>query len=140
MVAIDGFSEAFSHELWMWLCFIFGTLIYMLKRAYYLVKGPNPIANTYAEYFRMSWIPLLVREVVDAGVFWALFYPDVVNPVFAHFGLSFQLHSAVLSMPPVVALFLGLGMDSIVDFLVTKIPYVKDWLPQMPGPLQPGAK
>jgi hypothetical protein len=58
-----------------------------------------------------------------------------LNPVLAKLGLSWQIHSPMSSMPAVVALFVGLAMDSIVDFAVTKIPYVKDWLPQMPPAL-----
>ena len=128
-----------THELWLWLCFLFGMGIYMLKRAYYLVKGPNPVANTYKQFIEVCWIPLLVRGVVDSGLFWASFYPDILNPVAGWFGLTWKLHSPMSELPAVVALFVGLAMDSIVDFAVTKIPYVKDWLPQMPPPLTKGA-
>src|SRR5215469_4890242 len=123
------------NDLWLWLWFLVGMFVYMLKRAYYLVTGPNPVANTYGEFIRKCWIPLLVRAVVDSGLFWAAFYPDMVNPMIAKFGFSFQLHSPMSAMPGPAALFIGLGMDSLVDFGVTKIPYVKDWLPQMPPPL-----
>lgn len=125
-----------QHELWLWLWFIFGMLIYMLKRAYYLVKGPNPVASTYSQFIVACWIPLLVRGVVDSGVFWLSFYPDFLNPVLSKFGLSWQLHSPMSDMPAVIALFMGLAMDSIVDFAVTKIPFIKDWLPQMPPALK----
>lgn len=126
-----------TQELWLWIWFIAGTMVYMLKRAYYLVKGPNPVASTYVQFIEVCWIPLLVREAVDAGIFWASFYPDILNPIFSHFGLTFQLDAPMLKMPAVVAFFVGMGMDSIVDFAVTKIPYIKDWLPQMPPPLKP---
>ena len=125
-----------KHELWLWVWFGLGMSVYMLKRAYYLVKGPNPIANTYGQFINACWIPLLVRAVVDSGVFWATFYPDMLNPIAAKFGLTWQLHSPMSDMPGPVALFVGLAMDSIVDFAVTKIPVVRDWLPQMPPPLK----
>ena len=125
-----------KHELWLWLWFIGGMLVYMLKRAYFLVKGPNPVANTYGQFIEACWIPLLVRLVVDSGVFWATFYPDFLNPVIGKFGLTWQLHSPMSDMPGFVALFVGLAMDSIIDFAVTKIPFIKDWLPQMPPPLK----
>ena len=35
----------------------------------------------------------------------------------------------------VFAFFFGLGVDAIGDFLVSKLPILKDFLPQMPGPL-----
>jgi len=125
------------HELWLWLAFAGGMAVYMLKRAYYLVKGPNPVANTYGQFIVACWIPLLVRAAVDSGLFWATFYPDILNPVLGKLGLTWQLHSPMSSMPAVVAFFVGLGMDSIVDFAVTKIPLVRDWLPQMPAPINP---
>jgi len=126
-----------KHELWLWTWFIFGMCIYMLKRAYYLVQGPNPVANTYGQFVEVCWIPLLVRAVVDSGFFWLTFYPDILNPLVSKLGLTWQLHSPMSNMPGPVALFVGLGMDSIIDFAVTKIPYVRDWLPQMPAPLKP---
>lgn len=125
-----------KHLLWLWGWYLFGMAVYMLKRAYYLVTGPNPVATSYGEFVRRCWIPLFVRAVVDSGLFWALFYPDFLNPILASFGISFQLHSPMSAMPGFAALFVGLGLDSAVDFLVTKIPYVKDWLPQMPPPLK----
>ena len=128
-------QHLFSHELWLWLWFGGGMVVYMLKRAYYLVTGPNPIANNYGDFLRRCWIPLLVRAVVDSGVFWATFYPDFLNPVISKFGFNWQLHSPMSDMPGFVALFVGLGMDSLVDIAVTKIPGVKDWPPQMPPPL-----
>lgn len=106
----------------------------MLKRAYYLVTGPNPVANTYTEFIQKCWIPLLVRAVADSGIYWLTFYPDLFNAAIKGVGFTFQLHSPIPEFG-VVALFAGLFVDSVIDFAVTKIPYVKDWLPQMPPPL-----
>ncbi len=124
--------------LWLWMWFGVGAFVYVLKRAYFLVTGPNPVARTYTEFWLKCWIPLLVRAVVDSGIYWLSFYPDMFNWVLKSSGINFQLHSA-LPRYGVVALFFGLGIDSIVDFAVTKIPYVRDWLPQMPPPLKPPA-
>ena len=119
-------------HIWLWIWFFAGMSVYILKRAYYLVTGPNPVANTYGQFFSRCWIPLLVRVAVDSGVYWATFYPDIFDPFIAKFG--WQLHSPIPQYA-VVAFFIGMGVDSIIDFAVTKIPYVKDWLPQMPPPL-----
>lgn len=124
-----------KHLIWLWFWFLFGMGVYMLKRAYYLVTGPNPVANTYKEFIQRCWIPLFVRAVADSGLYWLTFYPDLFNPLLQYAGLSFQLHSPIPAFG-VVALFAGLFMDAVVDFAVTKIPYLKDWLPQMPPPLK----
>src|SRR5208282_5977274 len=119
---------------WLWLWFTIGMCIYMLKRAYYLVTGPNPIANDYTQFIQRCWIPLLVRFAVDAGFYWVTFYPDLFNDVLKLTPWSTTLHSPVPQYA-VFALFFGMGVDSIVDFAVSKIPWLKDWLPQMPPPL-----
>lgn len=121
-------------HIWLWLWFFAGMAVYMLKRAYYLVTGPNPVANTYGQFFARCWIPLFVRFAFDSGLYWLTFYPDFFDGVLSHFG--WQLHSPIPQYA-VVAFFIGMGVDSIVDFAVTKVPYVKDWLPQMPPPLKP---
>lgn len=122
------------HLVWVWFWFLFGMFIYMLKRAYYLVTGPNPVATNYPEFIQRCWIPLLVRAVVDSSIYWLTFYPDVFNDLLNRVGISWQMHSPLPEMG-VVALIAGMSVDSIVDFAVSKVPYVKDWLPQMPAPL-----
>jgi hypothetical protein len=123
-------------HLWLWLWFLFGMFVYMLKRAYYLVTGPNPVANSYGQFVQRCWIPLFVRSVLDSGIYWLSFYPELFNQALTQMGISWQLHSAI-PQAGVVALFAGLFVDSVVDFLVSKVPYIKDWMPQMPGPLKP---
>lgn len=124
------------HLEWLWLWFAIGMATYMLKRAYYLVTGPNPVANSYRDFVRVAWIPLLVRTVVDSGIYWATFTPVVLKSALDYLGWSSLAGVvAVVTQFAVCALFFGLSVDSIVDFAVTKIPGIKDWLPQMPAPL-----
>jgi hypothetical protein len=120
--------------LWLWIWFIIGELIYILKRAYYLITGPNPIANDYKQFLQRCWVPLLIRAITGAGVYWLTFYPEVLSEAISLVGLNIQLHSPIPHYA-VVALFFGMGMDSILDFALSKVPYLKDWLPQMPAPL-----
>jgi len=122
------------HLLWLWAWFVVGEVTYMLKRAYYLVTGPNPVASTYSQFVARCWPPLVVRGVIGAGVYWLTFYPDVLNGALKYLGTSYQLHSPVPQYA-VVALFFGLGVDNLLDFLLSKIPILSGWLPQMPGPL-----
>lgn len=130
------------HHLWLWLCFTIGMALYMLKRAYYLVHGPNPIANSYHEYVQVCWIPLLFRFGIDAGIYWLTFYPDMFNWLLAKVPAigSWQPHlDSPLPQLGVVAFFFGVFVDAAVDFLVTKVPWVKEWWPQMPGPMKPSS-
>jgi hypothetical protein len=120
--------------LWLWLWFIIGELVYILKRAYYLITGPNPVANDYKQFLDRCWAPLLVRGITGAGVYWATFYPEVLSDGLKLAGLNWAFHSQIPHYA-VVAFFFGLGMDSLLDFALSKIPYLRDWLPQMPPPL-----
>lgn len=124
------------HLLWLWLWFLLGMAVYWLKRAYFLVTGPNPIANNYSQFIDRCWIPLLVRAFIDSMVYWIMFTPHMASGILNYFGWTGYETSVelVTQVPPVAALF-GLAIDSVVDFAVTKIPYVKDFLPQMPPPL-----
>lgn len=125
-----------KHELWLWLWFLMGMLIYWLKRAYYGINPPNPVATSYGNYIQRSWAPLLVRMFIDSLGFWLLFTPGVADKALS--GMGWTNYAWVVMMitqfAPVAALF-GFVVDSVVDFAVTKIPYVKDILPQMPGVL-----
>lgn len=126
------------HLLWLWLWFAVGTLLYILKRAYYLVTGPNPVATTYGQFFEKCWIPLLIRTGVDSGIFWACFTPQLLAQGLASLGWSsFSGVVALVTQFAVCAFFFGMGVDMITDMALSKLPVLKDFLPQMPPPLQP---
>lgn len=110
--------------------------MYWLKRAYYLVTGPNPIANTYRQFWQRCWIPLLIRFFLDSLLFWALFTPGFTDKALKYIG--WENMSWVVMMVTQFAVFaaaFGHTVDSVMDFAVSKIPWVKDILPQMPPPL-----
>jgi len=124
------------HLLWLWLWFFLGMGTYWLKRAYYLVTGPNPVANTYTQFIQRCWIPLLVRAFLDSMVYWILFTPKMAGAVLAYFGWSSYEWAVnlITQIAPLAAIF-GHTIDSVIDFAVSKVPWIKDALPQMPGPL-----
>jgi hypothetical protein len=125
-----------THLLWLWLWFFLGAATYWLKRAYYGINPPNPVADNYHHYLQRAWVPLLVRFFLDSLVFWALFTPGFADKATASLGWS--NFSWVISMVTQFAVFAGAfghTVDSIVDFAVGKIPFIKDILPQMPGPM-----
>ena len=130
-----------KHQLWLWMWFYIGMFLYMLKRAYYLVTGPNPVANTYAQFVQRCWLPLLVRAGLESGIFWVCFTPGIVDKGLAYLGWeNWSWAVAMVTQFAAMAFFFGHAVDSIADFAVSKIPFVKDWLPQMPGPLKPPAQ
>lgn len=123
-------------EIWLWLWFLVGMSVYWLKRAYYGINPPNPVATSYGNYLQRSWAPLLVRMFLDSIAFWILFTPGVTDKALNALGWTNYgwIVMMITQFAPVAAMF-GFVVDSIVDFAVTKIPFVKDILPQMPGPL-----
>ena len=127
-----------KHLLWLWLWYFVGAFTYWLKRAYYLVTGPNPVANTYGQFVKRCWIPLLVRLFLDSMVYWIFFIPGMADKAFAAIGWTTYSWATnlVTQFAPFSAIF-GHAIDSVMDFAVGKIPGIKDILPQMPGPLIP---
>jgi len=122
--------------LWLWFWFFVGALMYWLKRAYYMVSPPNPVATGYAHFLERAWAPLMVRFFADSMVFWALFTPGFADKALA--ALGWETASWVVSMVTQFAVFAGIFgffSDSVADIAISKIPWIKDVLPQMPGPM-----
>ena len=127
-----------QHLIWLWLWFFVGMCTYWLKRAYYLVTGPNPIATSYKQFWQRCWIPLLVRGFLDSLVFWALFTPGFADKALSYFGWTeWSWAVTLLTQFAVFAAVFGHAVDSVLDFALSKIPWIKDVLPQMPGPHPP---
>lgn len=125
-----------KHLIWLWAWYTVGSLMFWLKRAYFMVSPPNPVANNYRHFIERAWAPLLVRFFFDSMVFWALFTPGFADNALAYMGWSKA--SAAVSMVTKFAVFsavFGFTVDSIMDVALSKTPIVKDILPQMPGPL-----
>jgi hypothetical protein len=124
--------------VWLWFWFLIGMSFYMLKRAYYLVTGPNPVANTYVQFFERCWIPLLCRAFIDSMIFWALFTPGFADRALSFLGWDkFAWAISMVTQFAVFAAVFGNSVDSVIDIAVSKIPWLNGWLPQMPGPPPP---
>lgn len=128
------------HHLWLWLWFLIGAHAYIAKRAFYMIKGPNPAASTIKQYIHIAGVPIGFRLLVDSGIYWACFSPEVLQAAFKYFGWETAAAVvAVVTRFAVCALFFGLAVDPLMDWaiptLVGKIPFLKDWWPQMPGPI-----
>lgn len=126
------------HLVWLWWWFLLGMATYWLKRAYYLVTGPNPVANTYRQFWQRCWIPLVIRAFLDSLIFWALFTPGFADRALSYLGWDRMAWAVTMvTQFAVFAAVFGHAVDSIVDFAVSKTPWIKDAVPQMPGPIKP---
>jgi hypothetical protein len=126
--------------MWLWFWFLFGAMTYMAKRAFYLIKGPNPVANNFKEFLQVAGIPLFFRLVVDSAFYWAMFTPQIAQAGFAWLGLEkFAGIIAVITKFAVCSLGFGLIIDTLADWvigtLVSRIPLFSGWWAQMPAPL-----
>lgn len=126
-----------KHLMWLWFWFLFGSLTYMAKRAFYLIKGPSPVATDLRGFLHVAGVPLAFRLIVESGIYWACFTPQVLQSGLAYFGWSMAASVlADVTRFGVFALFFGLGLDPIVDWVigtvVGKLPFLKEWWPQMP--------
>src|ERR1700688_3555771 len=118
------------HLAWLWIWFEIGVILYMLKRAYYLVTGPNPVASTYKQFIQRCWIPLLVRGVIDSVVFWLCFNPELLAKGLNYLGWSsFAGVMGMVTQFAPVAFFFGHTIDSFMDTAVSKIPWLHGILP-----------
>jgi hypothetical protein len=125
-----------KHELWMWLWYFIGVLMYWLKRAYYGINPPNPVATGYVHYIERAWVPLLIRLFADSLLFWVLFTPALAAKGLEAIGWTNWAWGVAMitQFAPVSAMF-GFFSDSVTDIAISKVPGIKDVLPQMPGPL-----
>ena len=124
------------HLVWLWVWFLLGMITYWMKRAFYLVTGPNPVANNYVQFIQRCWIPLIVRSFLDSLVFWALFTPGFADKALNYLGWSNMAWavSAITQFAVFAAVF-GHTVDSVMDLVVSKVPWINGILPQMPGPI-----
>lgn len=129
------------HEVWLWFWFFFGAAMYWLKRAYYMINPPNPVANGYLHLLQRAWVPLTVRFFADSVLFWMLFTPGFADQAMHYLG--WEKAEWAISMVTQFAVFattFGFFSDGALDIAISKVPILKDVLPQMPGPLpQPPA-
>jgi len=124
------------HEGWLWLWFFVGCFFYWLKRAYYGINPPNPVATSYAHYVQRAGVPLSIRFFLDSLIFWMMFTPGLADKGLAYLGWQRALWAVTMAtqLGPFAATF-GFCVDGVVDIAISKIPVVKDILPQMPGPI-----
>lgn len=125
-----------QHELGLWAWFFVGVFMYWLKRAYYMINPPNPVALGYVNLLQRAWVPLLVRFFADSVCFWLLFTPGFVDKALSYMGwTNWAWVVQMITQFSVFAAIFGFFVDGILDIAISKVPGIKNALPQMPGPL-----
>lgn len=134
-----------KHQLWLWLWFGVGALLFVLNRGFYMIKGSNHSIAGWRQYFATYWTPLLFRAAIDSAWFWLCFTPGVMDKGLTYMGWSnwSWVVTMVTQFAPMAFLF-GLFVDVLDDFLfgniVSRIPLLKNFWPQINGQSQAPAQ
>jgi len=128
------------HILFLWLWFALGMSVFMLKRSYWGVFGPNPVGSSYGNYFVRCWVPLTVRAFWDSLIFWVFFHPPLLTAALAGLGWSSMSDwLAVITKYGGCAAMFGYLVDSVLDTVAMiaekHVPLLNGFLPPMPPPL-----
>jgi hypothetical protein len=119
----------------IWALYLLGQLLHVLKRAGMVVRSKSNSIRSRIEFIVFSWDALLVRVVLCAGLFAALLTnPHGLSKLLAMLGAGI---SADVSVDPGTALIFGYFADSVLDWLVSKIPILQRELPTWNGSSHP---
>jgi hypothetical protein len=117
-------------SLSLWLCFALGQFTHVLKRAGMAVRSRTNTLTSRREYLRFYWDALLVRSLLCAALFWLVQrQPALLAQVAAAFGAA----PVELPLTGGTALVFGYFADSILDWLVSRVPALGRELPSVNG-------
>lgn len=112
----------------------------MVKRAFYQIQPPNRVATGPLNYVQRAGVPLLFRFGLESALFWLLFTPAVADKALGTLGWTdygWVVHLVTQFAP--VAFLAGMALDPMADWFIPtvigRVPGLKDFWPQMPGPL-----
>ena len=119
----------------IWVLYLLGQFVHILKRAGMAVRSKSNCIRSRIEFIAFNWDVLLIRVVLCAGLFWVL----VTNPrgltrIFMLLGAGI---TADISVDFGTALIFGYFADSILDWVVSRIPFLQKELPAWNDPGQP---
>lgn len=119
----------------IWALYLIGQFLHVLKRAGMAVRSKSNSIRSRMEFVVFSWDALLVRVVLCAGLFAALLTnPHGLTRLMAMLGAGI---AADISVDPGTALIFGYFADSMLDWLVSKIPMLQKELPALNGSSHP---
>jgi len=119
----------------IWALYLVGQFLHILKRSGMAVRSKSNSIRTRMEFIVFSWDALFVRVVLCAGLFAAfLTNPSGLTKLMAILGAGI---AANISVDPGTALIFGYFADSMLDWLVSKIPMLQKELPALNGSSHP---
>ncbi len=124
-----------QHTTMIWILYLLGQIVHILKRAGMTVRSKSTSIHSHFEFIAFYWDVLLVRVVLCAGLFWVLLTnPRGLTELFAMLGAGI---TADISVDLGTALIFGYFADSVLDWLVSKIPMLQKELPALNGSSHP---
>ncbi|MCL5287870.1 MAG: hypothetical protein M1453_07755 [Acidobacteria bacterium] len=119
----------------IWALYLLGQILHVLKRAGMAVRSKSNSIRSRWEFVVFFWDALLVRVLLCAGLFAALLAdPSGLTKLLASLGSGV---TADITVNPGTALIFGYFADSVLDWLVSKIPMLQKELPAWNGPRHP---
>lgn len=118
----------------IWTLYLLGQLVHIQKRAGMAVRSKSNRIRSRVEFIAFNWDVLLVRVALCAGLFWVLLTnPRGLTRIFLLFGAEIP---ADISVDLGTALIFGYFADSVLDWIVSKIPWLQKELPAWNDPGQ----
>jgi hypothetical protein len=119
----------------IWALYLLGQVLHVLKRAGMAVRSRSNSIHSRIEFIAFYWDALLVRLMLCAGLFAALLTnPRGLTKLLGMLGAGIN---ADISVDTGTALVFGYFADSVLDWLVSKIPMLQKELPAWNGPNSP---
>lgn len=119
----------------VWALYLLGQCVHILKRAGMAVRSKSNSIRSRSAFVAHCWDALLVRLVLCAGLFWWLLAdPRSLARVLALCGVHL---APDFSMGLGTALIFGYFADSVLDWLVSRIPILQKELPAVNGSSHP---
>lgn len=116
-----------ANQFVLWLLFAAGQTAHILKRASMAVRSKTNSIRSRREYFVFCWDILLIRIALCSSLFcWALYRPDFIRHLVELLGVNLQVDFRIDTG---TALVVGYFADSILDWMVSRIPLLQRELP-----------
>jgi len=116
--------------LYFWLNYLLGAIIHILVRGRSASQSKG--YKTIDIWIRTYWVVLLARTILGGGLFalWVTGKGQVAAAMGAKLlGLEFTIPNIPVNGP--TAFFFGYFVDSILDWLCNKVPFLRREIPQL---------